>query len=184
MRPRGIPTRYNGIQFRSRLEAKWAAFFDLCGWRWEYEPLDMDGYIPDFVLLFSQPLLVEVKPAFTLEEMRTHTGKIELSGWDKEALIVGNAPIRNICDYSLGLLWERDAYADPWSDALFFDCPKCRQLSLYHMAGSWWCRAQGCYRALCMTCEKLGRHSIDPTAFWREAGNETQWKKPRAARRA
>jgi len=24
-----IPTRYNGVNFRSRLEAKWAAFFDL-----------------------------------------------------------------------------------------------------------------------------------------------------------
>ena len=34
----GIPTLYNGIQFRSRLEAKWAAFFDLLGWEYEYEP--------------------------------------------------------------------------------------------------------------------------------------------------
>lgn len=24
-----IPTRYNGVQFCSRLEARWAAFFDL-----------------------------------------------------------------------------------------------------------------------------------------------------------
>jgi len=27
-----IPTLYKDVQFRSRLEAKWAAFFDLLGW--------------------------------------------------------------------------------------------------------------------------------------------------------
>ena len=27
-----IPTTYSGVVFRSRLEARWAAFFDLCGW--------------------------------------------------------------------------------------------------------------------------------------------------------
>ena len=28
-----IPTVYKGRNYRSRLEAKWAAFFDLCGWQ-------------------------------------------------------------------------------------------------------------------------------------------------------
>lgn len=46
-----IPTRYNDINFRSRLEAKWACFFDLLEWRYEYEPIDLQGYIPDFVLI-------------------------------------------------------------------------------------------------------------------------------------
>jgi hypothetical protein len=36
--PFGMRTRYNGVNFRSRLEAKWAAFFDLAGWSWEYQP--------------------------------------------------------------------------------------------------------------------------------------------------
>lgn len=57
-----IPTKYKGVQFRSRLEAKWAAFFDLLGWRWEYEPFDRKGWIPDFILLGATPVLVEVKP--------------------------------------------------------------------------------------------------------------------------
>ncbi len=39
---------YAGVQFRSRLEARWAAMFDLLGWPWEYEPVDLDGYIPDY----------------------------------------------------------------------------------------------------------------------------------------
>ena len=42
-----IPTVYRGIQFRSRLEAKWAAFFDTCEWPWLYEPKDFNGWIPE-----------------------------------------------------------------------------------------------------------------------------------------
>ena len=48
-----IETEYNGYRFRSRLEARWAVFFDEVGIEYEYEPegfeLD-DGtrYLPDF----------------------------------------------------------------------------------------------------------------------------------------
>jgi hypothetical protein len=56
------PTMYGGVCFRSRLEARWAAFFDLAGWRWEYEPLDLQGWTPDFLLLGASLVKVEVKP--------------------------------------------------------------------------------------------------------------------------
>ena len=53
-----IPTQYNGTLFRSRLEARWAVFFDLMRIKWEYEPQCFeqdDGdcviqYLPDFYL--------------------------------------------------------------------------------------------------------------------------------------
>jgi hypothetical protein len=45
-----IPTVYDGIQFRSRLEARWACMFDMMSLNWLYEPLDLDGWIPDFVI--------------------------------------------------------------------------------------------------------------------------------------
>ena len=50
-----IQTEYKGYLFRSRLEARWAVFFDACGIEWEYEPegYDLgDGvlYLPDFLL--------------------------------------------------------------------------------------------------------------------------------------
>ena len=57
----GIPTDYKGVRFRSRAEARWAAVFEQYGWRWEYEPIDLFGYIPDFVLYLDKPVLVEVK---------------------------------------------------------------------------------------------------------------------------
>ena len=50
-----IETEYKGYRFRSRLEARWAVFFDACGVRWEYEPegyvlTDGQYYLPDFLL--------------------------------------------------------------------------------------------------------------------------------------
>ena len=50
-----IRTEYKGYLFRSRLEARWAVFFDALGVKWEYEPegYDLgDGllYLPDFLL--------------------------------------------------------------------------------------------------------------------------------------
>lgn len=51
---RAIETEYNGYKFRSRLEARWAVFFDALGIEYEYEKegYDLDGirYLPDFWL--------------------------------------------------------------------------------------------------------------------------------------
>lgn len=52
MHIRAIETRYKGYRFRSRLEARWAVFFDALGLRWEYEKEGFDlpsgRYLPDF----------------------------------------------------------------------------------------------------------------------------------------
>lgn len=50
-----IETEYKGYKFRSRLEARWAVFFDTIGVEWEYEPEGYelgDGlrYLPNFLL--------------------------------------------------------------------------------------------------------------------------------------
>ncbi len=49
-----IDTVYKGFKFRSRLEARWAVFFETIGLKWEYEKegYDLDGlfYLPDFYL--------------------------------------------------------------------------------------------------------------------------------------
>ena len=58
-----IPTLYQGIEYRSRLEARWAAMFDNIGWKFTYEPFDTNGYIPDFLIHGDRPMLVEIKPA-------------------------------------------------------------------------------------------------------------------------
>jgi hypothetical protein len=51
---KAIETEYNGYKFRSRVEARWAVFFDTLGIRYMYEEdgYDIDGtwYLPDFHL--------------------------------------------------------------------------------------------------------------------------------------
>jgi hypothetical protein len=62
-----IETYYQGWHFRSRLEARWAVFFDRLGIQWEYEPEGVqfkDGtkYLPDFWMpTFNLGLWAEVK---------------------------------------------------------------------------------------------------------------------------
>lgn len=49
-----VETSYKGYRFRSRLEARWAVFFDAMGldWRYEHEGLHTPygAYLPDFVV--------------------------------------------------------------------------------------------------------------------------------------
>jgi hypothetical protein len=62
------PTMYNGVQMRSRLEAKVAAQLETVGFTWEYEPNNFaspDGqYLPDFGIWTAKRFdgYVEVKP--------------------------------------------------------------------------------------------------------------------------
>lgn len=64
---KSIDTIYKGYKFRSRLEARYAVFFDVLGIRWEYEVegyVFEDGgcYLPDFWLpSFNGGMYVEVK---------------------------------------------------------------------------------------------------------------------------
>ena len=60
-----IETVYNGLRFRSRLEARWAVFFDAANIKYEYEPdgFEFNGekYLPDFYLP-EHEAYIEVKP--------------------------------------------------------------------------------------------------------------------------
>lgn len=90
-----ITTKYDGIEYRSRLEARWAAFMKNIGWDVVYEPFDGDGYIPDFLVQGDQPMLIEVKPAVTQKEYEAAVPKAEsgLSAhWRHDILIVGASP--------------------------------------------------------------------------------------------
>jgi hypothetical protein len=66
---KAIETRYKGYRFRSRLEARWAVFFDALGVRWEYEPQGFDlgpylgKYLPDFWMP-DQDCWIEIKGSF------------------------------------------------------------------------------------------------------------------------
>ena len=62
---KAIDTEYNGMLFRSRLEARWAVFFDAAKIKYEYEPEGFEyhgyRYLPDFYLPETDTY-AEVKP--------------------------------------------------------------------------------------------------------------------------
>jgi len=81
---KAIETRYAGCRFRSRLEARWAVFFDAGNIDWQYEPEGFDlpsgPYLPDFYLpgVFQRAkdqhvgVWFEVKPAPGPADPRWH----------------------------------------------------------------------------------------------------------------
>lgn len=92
---KAIETKYKGYRFRSRLEARWAVFFDALGVEWEYEKEGFElgeagRYLPDFWLpQFS--LWVEVKGADCTEAERAKIDSLaKLSG--KEIVIAKGVP--------------------------------------------------------------------------------------------
>ena len=191
-----IPTLYKGIQFRSRLEARWAAFFDLLEWPWEYEPIDLQGYIPDFVLGFERPMIVEVKPLLGKPyDWRLNTGwpallKAVLGGWDGEGLLVGAALYSSSdADGCVGagdgnpthggLLFSSAAYSYGGSPTDVYSAPfgfsRCCGGPV-DCLGSYVCRRCGFYD---------GNNALMPEQWvrekWNEAGNRVQWKSPSKA---
>lgn len=180
-----IPTTYNGTHFRSRLEARWASFFDLIGWTWQYEPIDLDGYIPDFVLEGVQPILVEVKPALSLAALELHTKKIESSGWEGEALLLGTRPYEsNEFDCAgLGLLGERltqesdGEYA--WAGTVLAQEPRGERWDFCSDLLSFNGRMYGEYDGNPVWLEDFPDPEtvIKVRALWSRAGNATRWMK-------
>lgn len=85
---KAIETHYKGYRFRSRLEARWAMFFDGLGVQYEYEMEGYDlgkagWYLPDFWLP-QQRVIVEIKPP-----LLDNHGELEWPDTPKqEALIV------------------------------------------------------------------------------------------------
>ena len=118
---KAIETRYKGHLFRSQLEATWAAFFDLCGWQWEYEPFTLNGWLPDFALIGKEKtILVEVKPVFGFP--REVAEKINMAhGDDRDfhSMIVGCGLTKNDEREQRQIGWIREFLDGPgwyWDD--------------------------------------------------------------------
>lgn len=179
----GIPTSYNGTRFRSRLEARWAAMFDLLGWEAEYEPLDLDGYIPDFIIKFPMPLLVEVKPLIDRNAGVPFADKEKIGGamgLDGSVLVLG-AVLHETPDAVIAG-WMM--HHDPCSADAFELTSRETTISWHRDHWSPWCgewrtcRARKCYP---LDHPDVHRdlhfdHRTRLIMLWREAGNRVQWK--------
>lgn len=174
---RGIPTTYQGILFRSRVEARWAAMFDRLGWHWQYEPLDLDGYIPDFLVsMGGARILVEIKHSPDDEELAKAKMKIESSGWHGEAMILVDYLDDDSQQPVIGWLGEVENGPDGdqlvWGQARGFRCLSCGQLSVLAGDGSWWCRGCGVDGGN----SHIGGVDGAVSEAWAEACNRVQWR--------
>jgi hypothetical protein len=167
----GIPTPYKGVLFRSRLEARWASFFDAMGWPWIYEHADLFYYIPDFVLTFpAGDVVVEVKPETRLADLRPHALRAVKAGWDGEVLAVG----ARIFDHGIiGLSAEPDGPEHITGAARPFRCINCGSASFLNEDHGWHCRSCGCYEGN----GHVGDLSVaEITTAWNASGNRVQWR--------
>jgi hypothetical protein len=188
---KAIPTVYNGVQFRSRLEAKWAVLFDLLSWKWEYEPIDLNGYIPDFLVTptaHNRPTLFEVKPvsgpacavlnckcggddAESKSFMDAAIRSVQASGWTGHAVVAGATILRAGQKRVPRLVTPIEAVpgSGDWFDtgSVVSQCRKCSAYLLETDIAGW--ASEHCDEET---------SAIDPTAIWRQASNPVQWKSP------
>jgi hypothetical protein len=159
-RIRGIQTLYGGIQFRSRHEAAWAALFDELKIGWDYEPTDLNGYIPDFDLKFrKRPLLVEIKPLE--EDFEAAKLKISFSEWPGDIAVLVSAGAAVVGElYEEGIGWDR---------ALLAWCLACKSPTIVSESGRWACR----------NCDASNREiwfGWSAERQWAAAKNLVQWR--------
>ena len=112
---KAIETSYRGYKFRSRVEARWAVFFDAMGIIWEYEAegydLDGDWYLPDFWLP-EWDTFAEIKGiGFDNLEEKDQIKIRKLAFYSRKPVIL----LDGTPDAREYMLFEYD----PWSDTLF-----------------------------------------------------------------
>ncbi len=87
-----IPTKHDGITFRSRLEARWAVFFSGAGLRWQYEAegfqLPSGWYLPDFWLPDIETW-IEIKPNTPTEEEAGKCAELAITTGKRTILLHG-----------------------------------------------------------------------------------------------
>lgn len=182
---KAIPTIYNGRQYRSRLEARWAAMFDLLGWPFEYEPCDMDGWIPDFLLLGSEKVWVEIKPAvigrdLAMFDTEKYYKALAAAGIKNDLLLLGITPVEDVsdaCQHGIAFLGYLKEYGDFPDGETFVDGYAWLK---YSREGNWdFAHDIMSFRGR-MFEEKSWKCNHYQAPAWRElwnrAGNIVQWK--------
>ena len=125
-----IETYYNGYRFRSRLEARWAVFFDAIGMQYEYEPEGFIGwnglcYLPDFYLP-AYNVYAEVKGSD--EQLKMDADKLD------GAIDWQSTPISEAGLIILGPIPYKE-YAIPYFDLLFWHEGVCSTKCLFDVNG-------------------------------------------------
>jgi hypothetical protein len=140
---RAIPTQYRGFAFRSRLEARWAVFLDVCGipWRYEDQGYDLDGlrYLPDFWLPEEDSFLeVKANRAAFMDQEEKFDRLRKASG--KSVLVLHSEPVGQAVDEILKISCAVfPAKSGSWHYASMAVCPICHRVALDLFSRPWPC---------------------------------------------
>ena len=148
-----LPSRFNGILFRSRLEARWAVFFDALGIQWLYEHegfslpervvddtmgrtriVPARAYLPDFYLPDLE-CWVEIKPPLASD-----------ATWAAQEVVdsLDSLPGRWAAIYGPPGYRETDSHAVPWHTEVWWLYRGFVQCDCDYL----WC--------ICAECEAIG----------------------------
>lgn len=157
-----IETKYKGYRFRSRLEARWAVFFDECEIEWIYEPegyvLDSGYYLPDFFLPeIGGGTWIEVKPNASLSKYGSEKKKmIDLTyGTARQGMVVKGLPLEG---FNGDCFWDQPGSVDGTAYWMFCEegedgpyffcvCPDCEKVGIeFDGRGARICNGRNCYK--------------------------------------
>jgi hypothetical protein len=161
---RAIETHYAGYRFRSRLEARWAVFFETAGIPFLYEPegFNLDGlyYLPDFWLP-DQRFWAEIKPETPLDASSVEkVERLAVGEYQAEATREESAERHWVCvlfgspyadesgpDYEINMYMPWLSPEFTWSSGhCFNDCPRCGAIEISPPAsdvGEYQCYSDG-----------------------------------------
>jgi predicted RNA-binding Zn-ribbon protein involved in translation (DUF1610 family) len=161
-----IETMYKGYRMRSRLEARWAVFFDALGIEWEYEPegygMDKEFYLPDFYLpefgkfIEIKAIIPTGKEFDKLKEFSLATNKLYI--------IVGNPYIHGIDEdykkeYDFYRIWKSYRDNEPTlnkeEETCFMRCLQCGRIIIDRFSGS----RHGENSYYCIYCDVIDRNT-------------------------
>lgn len=147
-----IETHYRGFRFRSRLEARWAVFFDALDITYKYEPegFNLDGlyYLPDFYLP-DYDYWIEVKPKEIQVNSEDWNKVVALSNHLKQTIFVAVGDVwfpydrRRLNDFIHGGV--RNYYrpvrmgGNIASHHWWIECPVCHSFSLVVFGHTMYC---------------------------------------------
>jgi hypothetical protein len=131
-----IKTEYAGHLFRSRLEARWAHFFDLLELRWTYEPEGFelpDGrYLPDFEVILSsgERCYFEVKPDEPSFEERRKAEQLAC-GSGRRVFITWGPPDNDVEGEGIECFWLTPGGVSVQDLGYrFCPCPRCGRIGI------------------------------------------------------
>ncbi|MGW0626472.1 hypothetical protein [Streptomyces sp. NPDC002758] len=185
-----LPTIYRGTQFRSLLEACWAATLDSLNITWEYEPETFDlpsgvKYLPDFHLTEIGTWLEVKGPGIPRIEKAYELGK----------MLACQCPLLSCaCTWPGGemvIIGHPPKPIDPWTDEAYSHWPSVAKSKLVRRYGgfvrwtstrhhnSWMTRCSGCARmswvegARLLRCPACGVRS--ESQLYRDFENEFEF---------